>query len=151
MASILDLSVTTTTVLPFGVCYVIMHKVYCLCPVPPKVSVASIEKAIGLFQTHSVSSSFLFLQLIHRNLSLELNIEAFPPSLVVWRCDTTWVKCSYLCSCCIYLTRASLHFPHSRIFHTSHFPHSALSTLHAFHTPYFPHSALRTPHSSFST
>ena len=38
------------------------------------------------------------------------------------------------------------------IFHTPHFPHSALSTLHTFYTPYFPHSlfsALRTPHSVF--
>ena len=29
LAAILDLSVTSTSILPFGACYVIMHKVYC--------------------------------------------------------------------------------------------------------------------------
>ena len=31
LASILDLGLTTTTILPFGACYVIMQKVYSLC------------------------------------------------------------------------------------------------------------------------
>ena len=53
-----------------------------------------------------------------------------------------------------------MHFHTLRIFHTPHFPYSALSTLRTFHTPHFPHSSfsiLRTfhtphfPYSSFST
>ena len=53
MAAILDLSVTTTTVLPFGACYVIMHKVY---------SFATLEKSnrfcsyvVGMQYSHMIN------------------------------------------------------------------------------------------------
>jgi len=50
-----------------------------------------------------------------------------------------------------------IYFSLTRIFHNSHFPHSAFSTLRIFYTSHFPHSAFstlrvfHTPHSALCT
>ena len=59
MAAILDLSVTTTPILPFEVCYLIMHKVYCLVPDPRSLTKLFRWSSVLLDGENFVSSSSL--------------------------------------------------------------------------------------------